>query len=395
MSRLFNKNNSSPALPVPVTPKSPALATRQNSLGILAPQIITKSANLKSILPKDSPPPSPTSARRDAKVGGSLILSSPPSFSSKSSSPSHSPAPSTPSSPSVSRAPSFSKKPPPKQTPVFGSSLSSLLEFDSYEDPDQVVPFLVEECICYLNRDEVLKVEGLFRQSGKSTEVSDVKRSYDAGNYITLLKISDVHVVTGLLKLYLRSLPEPVVPFSSYDAFMDFQKKHKDDMEGLKTLISELPLENKVLLKSLCLLLKRASTFEKNSKMNANSLAIVIGPNIMRSDKVDMMKAMEDSPLINFLTSTMIEHVETLFMMPELANYNLLYFTAKRKLAPPTYLPYQEYQTKLEERKKTRKFLAKWFEKRTKPEDLVKRKIFTEFDMASFRNSREYSYGQF
>jgi hypothetical protein len=43
------------------------------------------------------------------------------------------------------------------------------------------------------------------------------------------------------------------------------------------------------------------------------SLSIVIGPNIMRSEQTDMMKAMEESPLINYLTATMIENSETLF----------------------------------------------------------------------------------
>ena len=42
------------------------------------------------------------------------------------------------------------------------------------------------------------------------------------------------------------------------------------DLEGLRKLINEIPLDNKILLKCLCSLLRRASTFEKNSKMNAN-----------------------------------------------------------------------------------------------------------------------------
>lgn len=370
MARLFVKNNSSPALPVPALAKSPSLQNR-NSVQMLAG---SKSPSLARAVLKDSPPTSPIINRRysGADIAGALILQT-------------SPAKSAP------------PKGPPKQVPVFGSSLSSLLAYDSFTTTDQVVPFLVEECISYLNRDEMLKVEGIFRQSGKSTEVQDVKRSYDAGNYITLFKISDVHVVTGLLKLYLRSLPEPLVPFSSYDSFVNFQKTKagKDgSIEELRKLIAELPFENKVLLKCLCLLLKKAAGFEKNSKMNANSLSIVIGPNIMRSENIDMLKAMEESPLINYLTASLIENADAIFNGTDLTP-DLNFFAAKRKRNPPVYLPYQEFQEKLQERKKTRSFLAAWFQKRSKPEDLVKKKIFTEFDMTGFRNSREYSYGQY
>lgn len=32
---------------------------------------------------------------------------------------------------------------------------------------------------------------------------------------------TDVHTVASLLKLYLRELPEPVVPWTQYQAFLD------------------------------------------------------------------------------------------------------------------------------------------------------------------------------
>ena len=35
------------------------------------------------------------------------------------------------------------------------------------------------------------------------------------------LGLLDDHVVSGLLKLWLRHLPDPLIPFSSYDAFSD------------------------------------------------------------------------------------------------------------------------------------------------------------------------------
>lgn len=344
MSRIFSKTNSSPSLPLP-TPKSPVLSQRPTGGPMIG---MTKVNSYKG---KPSPPLSPS---------GSPVISRrttpqpPPSSSSSLSS---------------------------KSIPVFGSSLSVLISNDSEENDEQIIPFLVEECIVYLNRDDVLKNEGLFRQSGKSTDIQDMKRSYDAGKYITLFNASDPHVVTGLLKLYLRSLPEPLIPFSSYEQFISYQKSSRGEMDKFRQLIDDLPLQNKILLKFLCLLLKRAASFEKQSKMNFNSLSIVIGPNIMRAEKEEMMKAMEESPLINFLTATMIEQADVLFNSPALAFYDLNFFVLKRKQRPPVYPSFEDFQEKLEERKKTRNILLAFFQRRPRQEDLVKRKILNKNDL--------------
>jgi len=35
------------------------------------------------------------------------------------------------------------------------------------------------------------------------------------------MDVGDINIVTGLLKLLLRILPDPVIPFSYYDAFIE------------------------------------------------------------------------------------------------------------------------------------------------------------------------------
>jgi hypothetical protein len=49
----------------------------------------------------------------------------------------------------------------------------------------------------------MLKVEGLFRQSGKNTEVQDVKRSYDAGIITLALFLPPLSLLPHLLPLFL------------------------------------------------------------------------------------------------------------------------------------------------------------------------------------------------
>jgi hypothetical protein len=53
-----------------------------------------------------------------------------------------------------------------------------------------------------------IKEEGIFRLSGSSTHIKELRESVDRGEELDLTPVRDEHVVTGLLKLYFRELPE-------------------------------------------------------------------------------------------------------------------------------------------------------------------------------------------
>lgn len=64
-------------------------------------------------------------------------------------------------------------------------------------------------------------------------------------NILTICSNTDVHTVASLLKLYLRELPEPVIPFCKYEDFLTCaQLLAKDEEEvsnDLKSYASTLP----------------------------------------------------------------------------------------------------------------------------------------------------------
>lgn len=61
-------------------------------------------------------------------------------------------------------------------------------------------------------------------------------------HFSVLRSNTDVHTVASLLKLYLRELPEPVIPFHKYDEFLTCAKLlGKDDEMVRKHLATVKP----------------------------------------------------------------------------------------------------------------------------------------------------------
>ena len=65
-----------------------------------------------------------------------------------------------------------------------------------------------------------LEEEGLYRVSGQTSEILELKEKFDNGEKIDLSRYADINVVTSAVKLYLRELPIPVVTFDAYNEVM-------------------------------------------------------------------------------------------------------------------------------------------------------------------------------
>lgn len=67
--------------------------------------------------------------------------------------------------------------------------------------------------------------EGIFRISGVLDQVNHYKQMFDTGSDPDLTSCSNPHNISNLLKLYLRELPNPLLTYERYDAFVALASK--------------------------------------------------------------------------------------------------------------------------------------------------------------------------
>ncbi|XP_061595087.1 rho GTPase-activating protein 22-like [Cololabis saira] len=208
-------------------------------------------------------------------------------------------------------------------TGVFGQRLEETVLYERRYGV-RLVPLVVEQCVNYI-RERGLHEVGLFRQPGQTSRVKELQEAFDSGERPTFDGNTDVHTVASLLKLYLRQLPEPLVPYSHYPDFLLCSQKLTSDrtlgLEDLRNLLHELPFANFNLLNYICQFLNEVQSYSSSNKMSVQNLATVFGPNILRAKAEDPQSIVGGAAMVQGLMLELIREHESLFA----------------KLPPPTY----------------------------------------------------------
>ncbi|XP_036055725.1 rho GTPase-activating protein 22 isoform X2 [Onychomys torridus] len=198
---------------------------------------------------------------------------------------------------------------------IFGQRLEDTVHHERKYGP-RLAPLLVEQCVDFI-RERGLSEEGLFRMPGQANLVRDLQDSFDCGEKPLFDSTTDVHTVASLLKLYLRELPEPVIPFARYEDFLSCaQLLTKDEGEGTLELakqVSNLPQANYNLLRYICRFLDEVQAHSNVNKMSVQNLATVFGPNILRPQIEDPVTIMEGTSLVQHLMTVLIRKHGQLF----------------------------------------------------------------------------------
>ena len=92
-----------------------------------------------------------------------------------------------------------------------------------------------------------MQEDGLFRRSPSSALLRQVQQAYDRGHVVSLDTFGDPHLAAVLLKKYLRDLPDPIFPESTYANIRRCPPPTNDpnDMGSImyirEAILSELP----------------------------------------------------------------------------------------------------------------------------------------------------------
>eukprot|EP00063_Salmo_salar_P010241 XP_013985076.1 PREDICTED: rho GTPase-activating protein 24-like isoform X2 [Salmo salar] len=199
-------------------------------------------------------------------------------------------------------------------TGVFGQRLEETVLYERRYGVN-MAPLVVEQCVDFIRERGLLEV-GLFRQPGQATLVKELQDAFDAGEKPSF-DSTDVHTVASLLKLYLRELPEPLVPFSRYQDFLVCGKKisseRKQSLTELRHLLHQLPVANFNLLNYICQFLNEVQSYSSSNKMSTQNLATVFGPNILRPKAEVPESIIEGAAVVQQLMSELIREHQCLF----------------------------------------------------------------------------------
>ena len=103
---------------------------------------------------------------------------------------------------------------------LFGVPLKAAVAQEQHETS---IPFIVRACVEHILKGKSLLREGLFRISGIKTEIDSLKQCFENGVESACweaLGKADIDAVSGVLKLYLRELPDPLFTYKQHSKFV-------------------------------------------------------------------------------------------------------------------------------------------------------------------------------
>jgi len=161
--------------------------------------------------------------------------------------------------------------------PSFGVPLEELFAREG-----GVLPSFFVKMVQFLEA-KGLHEEGLLRLSGSVAEINKMKEALQHGEDVDFNE-HDPHAVTGLLKLFLRELPEPLIPepyhYKSLEIMGNAEMMDDQKVVEVKMIIDQLPPENHAMLRALMNFLVQVNAAADKNKMNIPNLITCMVPTL-------------------------------------------------------------------------------------------------------------------
>ncbi|XP_036430809.1 rho GTPase-activating protein 10 isoform X3 [Colossoma macropomum] len=160
--------------------------------------------------------------------------------------------------------------------------------------------------------------QGLYRVVGVSSKVQKLLSLMidEKSNDVDLAACEewDVKTITSTLKLYLRSLPEPLMTYGLYKEFIVPAKSGSPEarVQAIHCLVHKLPERNREVLSLVTKHLANVAAHSKQNLMTVANLGVVFGPTLMRPQE-ETVAAIMDLKFQNIVVEILIEQHEKIF----------------------------------------------------------------------------------
>ncbi|KAL6047437.1 Rho GTPase activating protein 24 [Balamuthia mandrillaris] len=180
-----------------------------------------------------------------------------------------------------------------KKLKICGLSLNEVMQRRRHKGYFMPKPF--QELIDYmLSEEKILCATGLFRVNGSATRVKEICQSIDSGHDINWAnEATDPHLLASILKYWLRTMPEPLIPWDLYHECMA-STEAPQPFEVIRGVIARMPPLHRFALHHILVLLFEVASSRRRNLMNVDNLGLLVGPNLLRS-KMPTSASLESS----------------------------------------------------------------------------------------------------
>ncbi|XP_065555673.1 unconventional myosin-IXb isoform X7 [Lathamus discolor] len=158
------------------------------------------------------------------------------------------------------------------------------------------VPIVMEKLLEYVEMHG-LYTEGIYRKSGSANRMKELKQLLQADPNSVKLENYPIHTITGVLKQWLRELPDPLMTSAQYNDFLRAVElpEKQEQLSAIYSVLEQLPQANHNTLERLIFHLVKVALIEDVNRMSPNALAIVFAPCLLRCpDTSDPLTSMKD-----------------------------------------------------------------------------------------------------
>ncbi|XP_042743152.1 unconventional myosin-IXb isoform X6 [Lagopus leucura] len=158
------------------------------------------------------------------------------------------------------------------------------------------VPIVMEKLLEHVEMHG-LYTEGIYRKSGSANRMKELKQLLQADPNSVKLENYPIHTITGILKQWLRELPDPLMTSAQYSDFLRAVElpEKQEQLCAIYSVLEQLPQANHDTLERLIFHLVKVALIEDVNRMSPNALAIVFAPCLLRCpDTSDPLTSMKD-----------------------------------------------------------------------------------------------------